>query len=56
MSYKIYIEPQGKPYPYDNRQSSGSLEQDPVISSKMKMVKFFVTRLIKMEIVKLLVT
>lgn len=39
MAYNIYIEKQGKPYPYDVEKTDGSLPKEPVVSTKMKPIE-----------------
>lgn len=38
MSYRIYIEKQGKPYPFNRPETDGSLPKQPTISSKIKPI------------------
>jgi hypothetical protein len=40
MAYKIYIEPQGKAYPYQSprKEESGSLPENPEVTTKMKPI------------------
>jgi len=39
MAYKIYVEKQGTPYPYDTKHYNGSLPELPEVSTKMKPIE-----------------